>query len=164
MEILNVLGIDWKILVAQIIVFAALYFFLHKFGLQPILKFVQDRTKKIEEGVENAKKAQEAIEQAKIDQEQILADARKEAQEIIATARDAASKQAEAEKEKGKEELRSIAEKAKKQIQEERDKALRETREQAVELVLAATEKMLRDKVDADTNKAYIEKVFAEME
>lgn len=57
MELLNALGIDWKILLAQFVNFAVLVFVLWKFAYKPIFKFLEDRKNKIEEGIKNAEQA-----------------------------------------------------------------------------------------------------------
>ena len=49
MELFNALGINLKILVAQLINFLVLFIVLYKFGYKPMLKFLDDRKDKIEE-------------------------------------------------------------------------------------------------------------------
>lgn len=163
-QLLQVFGFDGRVLIAQIIVFAFLYWALNRFGLKPILTFVQERTKKIEEGLQSADRAEQALKEAQAARETMLAEARQEAQHIIAEARENAKQLSESDREKAQEEIRAEAERAKKQIEAMRDKALRETQEQAVELVLAATEKVLREKLDSAADKAYIEKMVAEVQ
>ena len=47
-ELFSKLGIDWKLLIAQIINFLVLLFVLYKFAYRPILSMLEKRTKKIE--------------------------------------------------------------------------------------------------------------------
>lgn len=162
-QLITAFGIDWRVLIAQVIVFAILYFAFHKLALKPILDFVQERTAKIEDGVKNAQAATEALEEAKKEQENTLAEARKEAQTIIAAAREQAEVAAAADREKAAAEIAADLDRAKKQIEEQKEQVLRETQNQAVELVLAATEKVLREKLDTDADKALIEKLVAEV-
>jgi F-type H+-transporting ATPase subunit b len=163
MQLLDAFGISWQTLLAQLVNFAILLFLLYKIGYKPILKFVQDRTETIEQGVANAKKAEESLADAKQQSENIINDARKEAQKVIGEAREQATAQGAALLEKQQAEIAAAAEKAKAALSAERDNVLRETKEQAAGLVLAATEKLLREKVDTESDKAYVEKVLSEM-
>lgn len=162
-QLITAFGIDWRILIAQVIVFAILYFAFHKLALKPILDFVQERTKKIEDGVKNAREATKALEEAKAEQELTLTQARKEAQAIIAAAREQAEVAATADRQKAAEEIEANLERAKKQIEEQKEQVLREAQSQAVELVMAATTKLLEDKVDVAADNAYVEKIVQEV-
>lgn len=163
MELLNSFNIKWEYVLPQLVNFLIILFVLYKFGYKPILKFVEERTKKIEEGVKNAERAAESLQDANKQSEHILASAHKEAQNIIKTAREQATEQANLVQEQKKEELRQIAEKAKKQIMEEKDKILRETKDQAVALVLQATEQLLKEKMDEKKDAQYVETVMKEL-
>jgi len=127
------------------------------------LKFVKDRTEKIEKGVKDAETAQQALVEAKSEYEKMVADGHKQAQEIIQRAKEQAQVQAAALLEKNKTDLVGIAQRAKQQIHDERERMLREAQEQAVELVLAATEKVLMDKLDVTADTKYIERIVAEV-
>lgn len=157
------LGFDWKILIVNGINFLILLALLYKLGFKPMQNFVESRKKEIADGIENAKKAEASLAEAKEQSEELLNGARKEAQEIISQAREQAQTQGAALLEKQQEEIARAAEKAKADLSAERDNVLRETKEQAAHLVLAATEKLLREKVDSDTDRAYVEKVLSEM-
>ena len=56
MEALESLGIDWKMLVAQVVNFIILLLILRKFLFGPIVKLLDDRRKTIEKGLSDAKK------------------------------------------------------------------------------------------------------------
>jgi len=61
MELLTKLGIDWKLLVAQIVNFTILLFVLYKFVYGPILAMLEKRTKTIEKGLQDAKASEEKL-------------------------------------------------------------------------------------------------------
>lgn len=54
-------GINWKLMIAQLINFAVLVFILGKFVYKPILKALDARKKKIEEGIEFSDKAKKEL-------------------------------------------------------------------------------------------------------
>lgn len=159
MELFTAFGIEWRTLGYNLLTFLILYGVLWKFGYQPIMKFVQERTEKIEKGVKDAQDAAAKLDEATAEHKEIVAEARKEAQGIIAEAKEAAEKQVLAVKAQGEEDLAAMTEKAKKDIAEDRERVLREAQGQAVELVMAATEKLLQDKVDVGADKAYVESI-----
>ncbi len=164
MELLEAFDINLKNLLFNLVNFAILYGVLYKFGYTPILNFVKDRTEKIEKGIQDAEAAKVALNEAKVRQEKVLADAHKEAQVIITKAKDAAIEQAEIVSAKKKEELNAVVKRAKEQLHAEQERIMRETQEQAVELVLVATEKLLMEKMDAEKDKAFIQKIVSEVQ
>jgi F-type H+-transporting ATPase subunit b len=157
-QLFDALGLDAKILIAQLVNFAVLLAVLYKFGYKPILKFVTERTAKIEKGINDAEEAKRVLHDAKAEQDKLLTAARKEAQEILEKAHQHAKAQSEELKEKTKADLRDIAERAKAAIHDEREKILAETRSEAVGLVLQATEKVLQEKLDAKADQALVER------
>lgn len=101
------LGVNLKFLIIQVVNIAIFYFLFTKFLLKPILKVLDDRKRKIAEGIENAEHAQLELKKvdelkedtkknAKIEEKKLLEEARvtaqKQADEIIDTAKVKAAK------------------------------------------------------------------------
>ena len=87
---MDALGIDlWK-LVAQIAAFLVFLILLWKFGSKPILKMLDERQARVQEGLEAAQKMQEQLQATAARNDEVLAEARREAQSILAQARDQA--------------------------------------------------------------------------
>ncbi|RME59274.1 ATP synthase F0 subunit B [Candidatus Parcubacteria bacterium] len=63
-ELLTKLGIDWKLLLAQIVNFLVLLLVLKKFVYQPIIHVLHERKRKIQEGIEKAARAEERLKEA----------------------------------------------------------------------------------------------------
>ncbi|KKS38507.1 MAG: ATP synthase subunit b [Parcubacteria group bacterium GW2011_GWA2_42_14] len=82
-ELIHQFGIEWKILVAQIVNFFILLVILKKFAYGPILNILKERRKKIEEGLLAAEESQKKLGEAEKEKEGILTDARKESIGII---------------------------------------------------------------------------------
>lgn len=161
--LLDALGFNWKILLANVVNFLILLFLLSKIGLKPMQRFIEKRQKEIQEGIDNAEKASKALGKAQEESRAIISQAQKEAQGILEHAREQSDKQAAAALLKQQEEMEKAAQRAKEDIAAERDRVLQETNAQAVTLILSATEKLLREKVDTDADRSYVEKVLAEM-
>ena len=87
-ELLSKLGIDWKLLIAQIINFLVLLFVLWKFAYGPILAILDKRTKKIEQGLKDAEASRKKLADSEERQKEILKMARTEGKEIVEKARE----------------------------------------------------------------------------
>jgi F-type H+-transporting ATPase subunit b len=104
------LGLDIKLLIAQMINFGILLYLLSRFVYKPIMKILDERAKEIQEGIKNSgliekrlknveekekdilKKAQE---KSKKDRELLMNEAKAEKQRIIDEAREAAQREIE---------------------------------------------------------------------
>lgn len=163
MELLSALGLDLKIFIAQLINFVVLGFILYKIGYQPILKFVKDRTAKIEQGVKEADEAKAALASAKEGQATILAQAKVEAQALLDKAKAQAATQGQQLIDRSKAESQKVVEKAKHDIRLEHDKMVADAKHELASIVLLASEKLLRSKMDTATDKTFVEKTLAEL-
>ena len=89
-ELIHNLGIDWKVLIAQIVNFAILLFLLKKFAYKPILKILNERRQKIEEAIERSKSVDLRMQEIETLKQQVLDQARKESESILKAAEEAA--------------------------------------------------------------------------
>lgn len=161
-KLIEAFGIDWKIILAQLINFAILVFLLYKIGYKPIINFVQNRRNEIEAGVKNAEEAKESLHHAQQQSDKIISETHKNAQEIINKAREQASKQAQELTDHHRQELKQMSDAAKLELAAERERMMRETREQAGTLVLSVAEKLIGEKMDATRDAEYVKKMLAE--
>jgi F-type H+-transporting ATPase subunit b len=157
-ELFAKLGIDWKLLIAQIINFLVLLFILYKFAYRPLLAMLDKRTKKIEQGLKDAEVAHKKLEESEKKQTEILHKARVEAKDIVEKAREQAEKgRAEIVAESKVQSDKLIAD-ARAQIEQEKQKTLSEIKSEIGGLVVAATEKIIEEKMDEKKDKELIEK------
>lgn len=87
-KIIHSLGIDWKLLLAQTVNFFILFFVLYKFLSQPLSKIIEERKKKIEEGLAMRAEAEKLIAEVSKDRLEILKRAEEERIRIIESAKD----------------------------------------------------------------------------
>ena len=163
MKLFAAFGLDWKILIAQLINFAILVFVLYKFGYKPFFKFLEDRTSKIEAGIENADKASKKLAEITEKEIEVLKTAKKEALKIIETARLESEENKKKAVEKAKEEIGQIINKEKQSMQQEKAEVLRDIKNEVSSLVISAVEKVLAEKMDSKKDKEMIEKVIADL-
>ena len=158
MELLNSLGINAKLLIAQIVNFLILLFVLYKFAYGPVLRMLDERTKKIEKGMKDAEASGKKLEEIAAKEKGILDEAKNQAKEIVKRSEDAAVKQAEEIVITAKDQTQKMLETAQKQIQQEKNKILAEAKSEIANLVMAATEKIIDEKLDSEKDKELIKK------
>ena len=83
MEVLAKLGIDWKLLIAQAVNFIVLLWVLRRYAYAPILKALEARTKKIEQGLKDAASSGERLQQVVEEEKRVMVAAREEAHDIL---------------------------------------------------------------------------------
>ena len=160
MELLNNLGINGKLLLAQIINFLVLLFVLYKFAYGPVLKILNERTNKIEKGLKDSEDAQKKLIEITEKERAVLVKARKQAQEIIAKAEEVAVKNKEEIIVAAKTQSEKILLDSAKKIETEKALMFQEVKKQVAELVIAATGKIIDEKMDTGKDKELIEKAI----
>jgi F-type H+-transporting ATPase subunit b len=73
---MEALGLDVRLLVAQLINFGLLVFLLNKFLYKPLIKMLDDRKKKIAEAAENNTKIETQLAELKVQEAKVLKDAK----------------------------------------------------------------------------------------
>lgn len=162
-QLIQTFHIDVKLLIAQIVNFLIVLFVLYKFAYGPILKTLNDRTKKIEKGINDADEARKKLEEVSISEKEILTNAKKEAQEIIKKGEEAAGKNASEIVAEAKNQTEKMLSQAKIQIEEEKKKILQEVKGEIAGLIVAATEKIITEKLDPEKDKALIERTVSDL-
>ncbi len=145
-ELFAAFGINWQLLIVQAINFGFLLFALWYFLYTPILKLIDDRQKKIAEGVKTAEEADMKLSDAKTESEQIVGGAAREAESLVATARSRAD-------EKGNEIVKAaearagdVLKEAQARAEEAKRIALSESSKEIARAAVLAAEKILREK------------------
>jgi len=157
MELLQKLGIDWRLLIAQLVNFSILVIILYKLLYKPVLKVLNDRKEKIEQGLKDAKSLGEELERTKELQKREINKAKVEARKIIENAQDLAEKSGQDIKIKAKNEVEKLITAARTQIIDEKEKMLAEARKEISSLVLDISEKVFGKLVDAKINQKLID-------
>jgi F-type H+-transporting ATPase subunit b len=86
-EIVHAFGIDWRLIVIQMFNFALLLGALWYFLYTPVLKMLDEREKKLAQGVKDAEEAARARTEADKEKGLVLKDARTEAEGIVQSAK-----------------------------------------------------------------------------
>lgn len=147
------LGIDYKLLIAQVINFAILFFIFRRFMAKPFMKMIKDERKKEEEKnrLEEEVKTKHArmLEEEQVwrkriknEQEKILDETRKEAEKLKAELSTNARTEAE-----------DIVTRAKKQIEEERENFYKEVRKYITDTSILIVQQALKKYLTTDMQR-----------
>ncbi len=159
MDVLAKLGVDWKLLLAQAINFAVLFWVLRRYAYQPMLDFLEKRTVRIEQGLKDAEAAQVTLREMEEKEKMVLSEARTEAKAIIALAEVSAKKRDAEHALETEAKVKRLLLDAEVKITEEREKALASAKSEISELVLLSVEKILHEKTEGDTNGELMKKM-----
>lgn len=158
MELFNALGINVKILIAQFVNFAILIFVLWKFVYTPILKFLDERRKKIEDGVKNSELAVTKLAEIAEKEKEVIIEAKKEALNILNEAKDNAEKRGNELIKKAQEEAANVIVKEREKFNQEKIEAFKEMKNSLSELVVLAVEKVINEKMTSEKDAEIIKK------
>ncbi|HCC05209.1 TPA: ATP synthase F0 subunit B [Patescibacteria group bacterium] len=144
-QLINTFGIDWKILIVQIVNFGILLGILSYVLYRPLVNLIESRRAQIIKGVADAERAESALRDVDSKKTDILANASLEAEKIVATARETGKvKEAELLKE-GQQKYERMLVEASMKSEEIKRSALEESREEISRLIVLGIEKTLRN-------------------
>ena len=163
MELLNKLGIDWKLLIAQLVNFGIVLLVLYKFLYKPLLSFLGQRREQIAKSLVEAKQIEASLQQLEITKNQVLAEARRQSQTILEQTTAEAQVQRQEILTRVKAEAAKVIDEARVKIVNEQDAALALVREQAARLVSQAVVKVFGKLNAADVDKQMIDEAIKEV-
>lgn len=143
------LGINWGLLIAQIVNVVLLVWLLSRFLYTPILNMLNERTNRIQESLREADQVKEQLANAKRDYDAEIAKARQEAAGILAQAQERARVQASEIVAQARQEADRARTEARDQALQEREQILREVKGQVAELVTLTATKVLGAELSA---------------
>jgi F-type H+-transporting ATPase subunit b len=150
-------------LIAQMLVFLILIWFTMKYIWPPLMTAMDERAKRISEGLSAAEKARkdladadarvaDEIRKARIEATQIIDKAHQQANQIIEKARQDALVEAQRQKATAAADIESMAHRAREEL-----------RGQVASLAVSGAEKILKREIDANAHKALLDQLVAEM-
>ena len=156
------LGINGWLLAAQIINFIILLVILYFFAYKPVLKMLDERSRKIKDSMEEVQKVKEQAAQTEEEFKKKIEAASKEGQEVISKAMRTGEEARKRAEEEAKQEAQGLVEKARVEIQRERAEAIGELRQEFADLTIVAAEKVIGKSLDKETHRQIIDKVLDE--
>lgn len=144
-------GIEPKYIVMQVISFLILYGVIYKFGIKPTVATMEERNRKIAEGLKHAEETQVRLTAAQHESAQIVKQAQQESARIVEEARKTAKDYFDKQTQEATQKAGDLFTKAQQAIELERRKMLAEARTEIARLVVVTTERVLAKQLtDAD--------------
>ncbi len=150
--------------VAQLLVFLVTLAVLYRAAWGPVLRALDARRVRIQQGIEAAEQAQREREIAEQEHRARLDVARREAQALLEQATRMGEAVREEAARKAKEEAAQILERAHADIERERLTTTQELRAQVTDLALRAAERVIGETLDAQKHRTLIERTIQEAE
>ncbi|MBC7942933.1 F0F1 ATP synthase subunit B [Candidatus Saccharibacteria bacterium] len=155
-SIFEALGIDWKILILQIIAFLILVWILSKFVYPWLMKSVDERQASIEAASKAAAQAQATAVEVQAKVAKLLKEAQLSAADIVATAKLESITALNASEQKAQQRADQIVSDAQSEIAKDVLAAKKVLYNETLELVAMATEKVVGKVVTSKANESII--------
>lgn len=137
------LGIEWELLISQIINFLLLMVILRLVLYEPVLRMLDRRKERISQSMKDAERVAAAAQEAEAEKARVLDAARREAQEIRAQATRDTEKIAQEIRSRAEQDATEIRMKAQQDAERQAQTALADANRQIAELAILATEQLL---------------------
>ncbi len=150
-------------LIGQMITFILLVAFTMKYIWPPLMQAMQDRQKRIAEGLASAERGVREQELASAKAAETLREAKKQVAEIITQAQKRANEIVEQSKNDARDEGQRQLETAKAEIDQEMNRAREQLRKQVAAIAVEAAGKILGREVDAKANARLVNDLVAQL-
>jgi F-type H+-transporting ATPase subunit b len=156
------LGVNAWTLAAQIVNFIILLLLLYFFAYKPVMKMLDERSRKIKDSMEEVQKVKAQAAQTEEEFKKKIESASKEGQEVIARAMRTGEEARQRAQAEAKQEAQALVEKARVEIQRERDETIGELRQEFADLTVVAAEKVIGKSLDKEAHRQIIDQVLDE--
>jgi F-type H+-transporting ATPase subunit b len=158
---MEALGINFGLLIVQIIAFAIVFLTLNAWVYKPMLDMMESRKQKIAQGLEDARVASEARANAEKEAAKVLAEAQAEAGKVVREATERAASAGKDVKAAAEAEAAKAREAAMGDAELERNRILGDLRGQVAALAIAAANKLVGEALDEKKQRALIDEFFS---
>jgi len=163
MEALQKLGIDFKVLIAQIINFGILFLILKHYLYRPILNALDKRKKRIKESLEKAAEIEKRSAESEKEYNNKMLKANQEATVIIDKARLEAEKTRKSILDKAEKEAESVKIAADKDIADKRNALYADVKKNAGKLAIFIVTKVLKQEMNEELCQKSVDKALKEI-
>lgn len=158
------LGLNLGALLFYTFNFIIVLIVLYAFAYRPMLRALEARRQKVNQGLEDAQAAAEARANAEQEAARILAEAQANAAQILREASARAEQVAEEIRRAAEAEAEQIRQEAKATLEEERNRMLADLRGQVVDIAIAAAQKLLGKTLDEAQQRALLDEFFTTLQ
>jgi F-type H+-transporting ATPase subunit b len=151
-------------LIAGIIAFAIVFFFVWRWALPTLSKTLENRQKAVAGQLTEAERAKKEAESLVADYKAQLAEAKTDANRIVEEARDAAEQMKSDIVTKAEDEASQILSKARTEAESEKSRALAEARTEVGEISVDLAGKIVGESLDAEAHQDLVERYLSDLE
>lgn len=156
-------GVQWNLLIAQIINFVLVAYLLYHFAFKPVLKTLEERQKIISQGLLYTEEMEQRLKETQAQKTEIIHQANLEKKEILEKAREQAKDYTEKQSQDALAKVDYIIKKADEAIALEKQKMLQSTRSEIAQLVISTSEKVLQKNLSKEDQSRFIETTTKEL-
>ena len=156
------LGVNLPLLVVFIINFIVLFVLLRIFLYKPVLKMLDERSKRTKEAMELAEATKQEFEQAKVEVQKQIEKGRQETQATIAQAMQVGERLKEESRQEATKQAQVIIDRTKAELEAERDKIVDHLRKEFVDISILAAQKVIKETLDKEKHRKLIEETLRE--
>jgi len=156
------LGINLPSLLAQIVNFVILLGLLYLVAYKPIMRMLDERSRKVKESMEQTELIKQQAERAEEEVKKQIEAAGREGQEIIARAVRSGEEVRQKAQQEARQDAESLIARAGVEIQRERDEAIGDLRKEFADLTILAAGKVIDRSLDKEAHRQLIDKVLKE--
>lgn len=157
-DLFHNLGIDWKLLAFQVINFFILFYILNRFLFKSLFKIIEERKKKIEDGLEFSDRAEKDLKELQEKRGHILSEAQKKADLEIESAKKIAGEKQKKIIDDAEAKAQEMAMMARAQAEVEKQKIVDSSRREVLDLAFAVVQNVLGKKVGEKEDEEFTKK------
>ncbi len=159
LEALGKIGFDYKLAIANAVNFVIIFFLLKKYFFGPIGKSIDERKKKIEEGLAFQKEAEEGLLSARKKEEEMLVEAHKKAKKVMDKAEVKGEEILNHFKKEAEIEKQRIIEEGNLEINRKEKEARAKIQEEASNLIVMGAEKLINEDLSDEIKSNYAKRI-----
>ncbi|MBI4295511.1 MAG: F0F1 ATP synthase subunit B [Chloroflexi bacterium] len=157
---MEALGINPGQLLAQAINFVVLFVLLSVFAYKPIMRMMDERSRRIRESMEQAETIKQQAARAEEEFKKRTEEASRQGQEIVTRAVQTGEEVRQKAQQQARQDAEALIARARAEIQQERDAAIGELRREFADMTILAAEKVIERSLDKQQHRQLIEKVL----
>ncbi|NOH71466.1 F0F1 ATP synthase subunit B [Vibrio pectenicida] len=150
-------------LLGQAISFALFVWFCMKYVWPPLMQAIEERQKKIADGLQAAERAAKDLDLAQANASDQLKEAKRTATEVIEQANKRKAQILDEAREDAQTERQKILSQAEAELEAERNRARDELRKQVATLAVAGAEKIIERSIDKEAHRDILDNITAKL-
>ncbi len=154
------LGFNLPGLVAQLVNFLILLIVLRLFLYRPVLRILDQRRERIQQGLSRAEQAAEQASASEDEARRVMEEARAEGREAVQAAQGAADRLRQELEDRARQDAEQIVVRARQEVQAERDRAIQQLHQEFADLTITAAERVIGQSLDRAAHQRLIDEVL----